>query len=148
MGLYKKLIEEHRTSSLQNVLNKALDYHFNNFTKLEVLAEPFGIKDGMSIDDVAERMKANSEIKLEIQAYINHLRRLKHFIKYLQKAKSIVEPTDLELKQIWKDIISDDGMVNTLANKWAVHRSVDDPRDETDSLHLEVLLNLESEITM
>lgn len=148
MGLYKKLIEEHRASSLQNVLKKALDYHFINFTKLETLGEPFSIKDGTPMDDVAVRMKANSEVKLEIQAYINHLRRLKHFIKYLQKTNRVVEPTDPELKQVWDDILKDKGMINMLANKWAVHRSIDDPRNESDSLHLEVLLNLEGEMTM
>jgi len=145
---YKKLIEEHQASSLKRVLQVALEYHFSNFKKLEELAEPYSVKDRMGITSVAVRIRANSEIKLEVQAYINQLRRLKHFINYLQKHGGFEASTDPELKQVWNDIMERNGVVNLLANKWASHRSVDDPKEEeSDALHLEVLLNLESTIT-
>ena len=67
---------------------------------------------------------------------------------FLQKKEMICEPEDGELKQIWYDILDSKGVVNVLANKWSAHRSVDDPKGESDSLHLAVLLNLESTITM
>jgi len=147
-GIYKKLIEEKQASSLKQVLQEALKYHFSNFTELEKLAEPFSVEDRMGITDAAVRMKANSTIKFEVQAYINQLRRLKHFIKFLQSRGGFDEPQDPELKQVWDDIMEKDGVVNLLANKWAAHRSVDDPQGESDSLHLAVLLNLEGTITM
>lgn len=147
-GKYRKLIEEKQAPSLKQVLHEALKYHFSNFKKLEELAEPYSMKDRMGITSAAVRMKANTTIKFEVQAYINQLRRLKHFIRYLQKKKRFKEPEDPELKQIWDDITRDDGVINMLANKWAAHRSVDDPRGESDSLHLAVLLNLEGAITM
>lgn len=141
------LIKQHQISTLKNVLQKALNYHFSNFKKLEKRANPY--PEGQeSRYKLITRMKANSEIKLEVQAYINHLRRLKHLIKYLQKNKRITEPTDADLKQTWNDLMQDAGMINLLANKWAAHRAIDDPKGETKSLHLEVLLNLEGEVTM
>ena len=147
-GAYKQLIEETQASTLKQVLKEALNYHFSNFMELEKLAEPYSIEDGSKLSDVAVRMKANTIIKFETQAYINHLRRLKHFINYLQKNGGFEEPENSELKQVWNDIMEVDGVVNMLANKWAVHRSADDPRGESDSLHLAVLLNLEGTITM
>ncbi len=148
MGNYDKLIKENQADSLKQVLNEALKYHFSNFKKLEELAEPYSVKDRMGIVDAATRMKANTQIKFEVQAYVNHLRRLKHFINYLQSNGGFKEPNKPELKQVWKDIVHKDGVINILANKWAVHRSIDDPRGEDNSLHLAVLLNLEGAITM
>lgn len=145
---YKKLIEENQISSLKRVLKDALEYHFLNFTKLEKLAEPYSIEDKTKIADAVVRLRANTTIKFELQAYINQLRRLKHFIKFLQEKGGFGEPKDPELKQIWYDIIEDKGVINMLANKWAAHRSVDDPKGESDSLHLAVLLNLEGAVTM
>ena len=145
---YKELINQHQASSLKQVLEEALNYHFENFARLEKLGEPFSMRDRMKIVEVTVRMKANMTIKFEVQAYINHLRRLKHFIKYLQRNGGFEEPREPELRQIWRDIMEKDGVVNVLANKWAVHRSVDDPRGESESLHLGVLLNLEGTVTM
>lgn len=147
--MYKKLIEENQSPSLKRVLKGAVDYHFSNFTKLEKLAEPYSLRDRMKMVDAVTRLKANDVIKFEVQAYINHLRRLKHFIRFLQKAKKISRPENTKWKEIWYDIMDDNGVVNLLANKWAVHRSADDPRKEdTYNLHLTVLLNLEGPITM
>ncbi len=148
INIEKKLLQEKRSSSLEEVLINALPYHFSNFEKFETQGIPFGMNDGDTDVPIGERMRANTLIKFEIQAYINHLSRLKHHIKFLQKQGKINIPTDKELKQIWEDIMLDDGVINLLANKWAVHRSFDDPRGENLGIHLEILLNFEGTVTM
>jgi len=144
----EKLLEEKRSSSLEEVLKNALPYHFSNFEKFERQGIPFGMSGGDTGVPIEERMRANILIKFEVQAYINHLRRLKHHIIFLQKQGKINLPTDKELKQVWEDIMLDDGVINLLANKWAVHRSFDDPRGENLGSHLEILLNFEGTVTM
>ncbi len=143
----EKLIVKAQVSTLNDVLKSALNYHYTNFIKLEKLAEPYGLKDRMKLVDAAERLNANTVIKFEVQAYLNHLRRFKHFINHLQKNGGFNEPTDVVLNEIWRDILDSNGMINFFANKWAVHRSIDDPRGESEDDHLSVLLNLEQVVT-
>ena len=141
------LIDSTQISSLKRVLKEALEYHYSNFVKLEELAKPyFGAN--FKIHNTFAHAEAMINIKFEAQAYICQLRRLKHFIIFFQQKKIINEPNDSGLKQIWRDLMQDNGVINMLANKWAVHRSVDDPKDETKELHLEVLLNLDGPVTM
>ena len=133
--------------TLKNNLPNALEYHFSNFRKLEEMARPsFGKKQNQ---DIGIKFSAMTNIKFEIQAYLCQLRRIKHFMLSKQiKEKSIV-PDDPDLKEIWYSILDKNGMVNILANKWATHRSYDDPwEDDTDSTHAEVLINLEGGVTM
>ena len=40
-----------------------------------------------------------------------------------------------------------DDVINLLANKWAAHRSFDDPKGEDLGTHLEILLNFEGTVT-
>ena len=146
---YKVLIHSHQASTLKEVLKDALKYHFENFSRLEELGDPAILTSGdQPIEEVTARMRANTHIKFEVMAYINQLRRLKHFINYLKKNGEFSPPDNSDLLQVWKDIMDEDGVINILANKWTAHRSVDDPRNESDSFHLAVLLNLESTITM
>lgn len=146
--IFKKLIKETQTSSLKRVLEEALNYHYSNFIQLEKIANPDYLQEGLSTEAVAISMQANNNIKFEVQAYLLQYRRLKHFLEYIQTNKGFDMPTDPELKQIWNDLMRKEGVVNILVNKWAAHRSVDDPRGENDHLHLTVLLNFESAITM
>lgn len=144
----RQLIAENQASSLKRVLEEALSYHYSNLLALEKIGEPFATKDGESIKDYLPRMKANTNIKFEAQAYLSQYRRLKHFIKHYEKLGLIKKPTDPGLKEAWHDLMDEDGVINVFANKWAAHRSADDPRKgDTDSLHLSVLLNLEGAIT-
>lgn len=148
-GLYKSLVEENQIISLRRVLKKALNYHFSHFVKLERLGEPYSLEDRMGKIDFQTRFQANTTIKFEVQAYICQFRRLRHFIKYFQRQGIINEPRESEMKVIWRDLMENNGVVNLLANKWATHRSADDPRKEdTELLHLEVLLNLDGPVTM
>lgn len=146
---FKKLIKENQAPTLKQYLLSALNYHYSNFTKLEELAEPYSEKDRAGIVNFAERMKANEVIKFEVQAYINQLKRLKHFINSFKKKGLINEPSEKELSEVWRDIMEKEGVINLLANKWASHRSIDYPsKDDNDLLHLTVLLNLEQVVTM
>lgn len=144
----EKLLEEKRSSSLEGVLKHALPYHFSNFEKFERQGVPLGMSGGDTGVPIEERMRANTLIKFEVQAYINHLRRLKHHINFLLKQEAISVPIEQEYKEVWDDIMSDNGMINLLANKWAAHRSFDDPRGEDLGSHLEILLNFEGTVTM
>jgi hypothetical protein len=143
----QEILDKKRSSSLQEVLMIALPYHFSNFEKLEKIGTPYA-EDGENVETFEQRIKANSLIKFEVQAYINHLRRLKHHIKYLQKEGKISPPINEEIKKVWDDLMLDDGIINLIANKWAVHRSFDDPHGENLTTHLEILLNFEGTITM
>jgi hypothetical protein len=142
----QQLINITRITSFERVLKEALEYHFSNFVKLEKLAKPyFGDDDPR---DKLEHAQAMTTVKFEAQAYISQFRRLKHFLDYFMRKKVIREPENPELKQTWQDLMQKGGVINMLANKWAVHRSADDPKGETNSLHLEVLLNLDGPVTM
>lgn len=131
--------------TFQRALPEALEYHFANFKKLEEKGAPASYVDrGHTNEEWIEIKQAQANIKFEVQAYLCQLRRASFFIKSLKLAS----PKDLELKEIWDSIIQEKGMVNTLANKWASHRSIDYPRDEDEeSLHKEVLLSLEGGAT-
>lgn len=133
-----------QVKSLKNVLPKALNYHFSNFKSLEKMAHPDSLIDGKPLKDFASHFESISVIKFEIQAYISQLRRIKHFINSVK----LKEPTDPDLKEVWDAIMNEEGMVNMFANKWAVHRSFDDPRGEDELIHAEVLMNLEGGVTM
>ncbi len=139
-----KLLDAQRSSSLERVLKSALQYHFDNFSRLELLGKPYPQDQRIS---VLQRMQANTNIKFEAQAYLIHLRRLRHFIKYLEANHLIQPPLEEENLEIWNDILKKNGKLNLLANKWAAHRSFDDERGEDIELHLEVLLNLEGTVT-
>ncbi len=135
--------------TLKNNLPKALNYHFSNFKKLEVLARPRFGKEEAKGEARKAVFEALTTIKFEIQAYLCQLRRVKHFI--LSKAISSfnLKPSDSEVKEVWDAIIEKDGMINAFANKWATHRSYDNPKeDDSDSLHAEVLMNLDGGMTM
>ncbi len=127
---FKKLIRENQVSTLKQSLISALNYHYSNFIKLEEKAEPYSVKDRMGIVNFAERMKANGTIKFEVQAYVNHLKRLKHFINSFKKKGLIDFPSGKETSEVWRDIMEREGIINLLANKWASHRSVDYPHKE------------------
>ncbi len=144
----EKLLEEKRSSSLEEVLKNALPYHFSNFEKFERQGVPFGMSGGDTGVPIGERMRANTLIKFEVQAYVNHLRRLKHHINFLLKQQVINIPTNQEYREVWDDIMLKDGVINLLANKWAAHRSFDDPQGEDLGRHLEILLNFEGTVTM
>lgn len=134
--------------TLKNNLPKALNYHFSNFKKLEELARPrFGEEEK---EGEARRAgwEALSTVKFEIQAYLCQLRRVKHFILSRAISSLKLEPTEPEIKEVWNAVVEKDGMINALANKWATHRSYDDPKeDDIDSVHAEVLMNLEGGVT-
>lgn len=149
VGRFQKLINERQVPTLKQSLSSSLNYHYSNYIKLEEVAEPFSTKDKEGIVKAAERMNANEHIKFELQAYVNQLKRLKHFINSFRNKGFISEPNQPELAQVWQDIMDKSGVVNLLANKWASHRSIDYPdKDDDDHLHLTVLLSLELGITM
>lgn len=139
-----------QTQTLKDNLPKALNYHFSNFKKLEKLARPRFDKDEAIQEDRRTVWESLTTIKFEIQAYLCQLRRVKHFIQSpVIRSLKINEPTDPEIKEVWNAIIKRDGMINALANKWAAHRSYDDPeKDDDDSVHAEVLMNLDGGVTM
>jgi hypothetical protein len=88
-----------QSKSLKYHLSKALKYHFDNFKKLE--------KDACPTDELFKTWEQNpnkdlyfyaqTHIILELQAYINQLRRLKFYLKN----RKISKPTALELIEIW-----------------------------------------------
>ncbi len=131
--------------TLRNVLPRALNYHFNNFKKLEEKGAPENSFDkSLTGQEWAEIKESRLNIKFEVQAYICQLRRTKFFIHSMK----LSPPKDLVLKEIWDSIMDKKGMVNVLSNKWASHRSIDDQRKEdTENLHRDVLLNLEGGAT-
>lgn len=144
----KKLADQKKWRGLKNfqiltfelALPEALAYHFANFKRLEEKGSlAFSTERGHTDKEWKEIKQAQTNIKFEVQAYLCQLRRAKFFINNLK----LVAPTDLELKEIWDSIMQKEGMVNTLSNKWASHRSIDYPQGEDESLHQEVLLRLE-----
>lgn len=137
-----------QTQTLKTNLPKALNYHFSNFKRLEGLARPrFGNEEKVG-EARKESWEALSVIKFEIQAYLCQLRRVKHYILSSTIRSLSLKPTDPEIKYVWNAILEKEGMINSLANKWAAHRSYDDPeKDDTDSIHAEVLMNLDGGVT-
>jgi hypothetical protein len=137
-------LKKEQIDSLKRILEIALNYHFNNYVKLEAQCRPVYSPEGHKPTvTVEESLRARNHIKLEYQAYIIHLRRVNHFIYNL--GERISEPTEEKFKQIWYDIRDEEGVVNLLANKWAAHRSVDWPKTEKEWEQMEVLENLESQ---
>ena len=140
----KDFLKGRQLSSLKDVLPRALKYHFNNFQGLEALAKPSQVRFGLlSPEHRASQVVALQTIKFEVQAYLCQLRRLKFFLHSMQVQK----PTELVLIEVWDALMDKEGMISRLANKWATHRSYDDPRGEDDQLHAEVLINLEGSTT-
>jgi len=134
--------------TFQRSLPESLEYHFANFKKLEKIGAPEIAENKYHTNEEwSDIRRARENIKFEVQAYLSQLRRAKHFIQNLE----INPPKDLDLKEVWDSIIRVEGMTNTLANKWAVHRSVDYPdkkdKRENDSFHTEVLLSLDGAST-
>ncbi|MBS3904200.1 MAG: hypothetical protein KGZ39_02615 [Simkania sp.] len=130
--------------TFQRSLPESLEYHFANFKRLEAVGAPELSEHKYHTDEEwVEIRRARENIKFEVQAYLCQLRRAKHFINNLK----ITAPEDLELKEVWDSILNKDGMTNVLANKWATHRSVDNPENETDTFHTEILLSLDGAST-
>jgi hypothetical protein len=134
-------LDEQQIKSIRNTLPAALEYHFTNFQKLEVLASP--IHKHMR-EDTPEWWQAITNIKFEAQAYLNQLRHIYYFLKSAPiKSKNISPPTQPELREVYDSIMTKNGMIYMLTQKWSAHRSYDDPREGDDEdLHAQVLLNL------
>ncbi len=131
------------------MLKKALEYHFFNFQIAERDGSPSATVSWPSLAeaDRIKHFKALDALKFEAQAYICQAGRLFHFLKSMERY-GINEPTDPELKEVWNNIY-ESGAVYVLRNKWAAHRSYDDPKEgDTEFLHQEVLLNLDQSVTM
>jgi hypothetical protein len=148
-SLLMDFLNEWQITSLKNVLPKALEYHYSNFQRLETLAERYVVRQDegatlTKIEDAIPGIAALTNIKFEVQAYLCQLRRLKFFLKSV----GLTRPADPALAEVWDSVMDPAGMVNLFANKWAAHRSFDDPRGEDEHLHAQVLLNLDSSTTI
>ncbi len=129
--------------SIKGVVIGALEYHFANYKEHEKWGGP-----NADIRQFPGKwQRSQGLVKYELMAYLTQLRRIKYFIKNMQGKDLLRKPTKPELKMIWDDIMKRGGMVEMFANKWVVHRSIDDPRGEDEKLHAEVMYNLEGLIT-
>ncbi len=152
MTINLDLLQE-QIKSMRNILPKALNYHFKNYSILERLGCP-GFMEYMRqnknswTENFIKHQEANEVIKFELQSYINHVGRLYFFIKYFVSNYSLLPPNNKELLEVWHMIISPDGIIHKLRHKWGAHRSVDDPRGEDDQMHYEVTINLDSSTTI
>lgn len=139
----QKFLLAQQILTMRRKLPIALDYHFNNFLKLQELAS-LELDHELVQEDRLPTINAMANIMFEVQAYISQARRLRYFLKNMIIKELLTEPHNKDLKKIWDYFMDDNGTVNLLGNKWAAHRSYDDPKgNDNDSLHAEVLLNLD-----
>lgn len=141
-------LRKHQIKSMRAHLPRALEYHFSNFKVQESVAAPSAMQDGEGMSSAAKKFEAREAIKFEVQAYLCQLRRFKFFIESLKKERGLEEPKEPAPQYMWHSIMDKEGLINILSNKWAAHRSFDDPRGEDDLLHAQILINLDGTTTM
>lgn len=126
-----------------------LNYHFDNFSSLEKKAKPSNLEnwEEKTEEERLECFNSKDFIKYEIEAYVSKLGKFAKSCFVLSKEFDIKKPQQMDLLYIWNSL-RDGGVVKELRDKWAAHRSYDDPRGfDTDKMHMEVMFNLEGPMT-
>lgn len=132
-----------------STIQRPLTYHFDRFVLFEQSANPERTKKWESLSDVERRVYFDGQkfIKYEVEAYISKLGKFARFCFELSKELGIKRPEQEPLSEVW-DSLRDGGVIKELRDKWTAHRSYDKPeKNDTEHLHLEVLLNLEGPVT-
>ncbi|NMB70093.1 hypothetical protein GYA27_02730 [candidate division WWE3 bacterium] len=149
MNIQKDFLDSQQVISMRKMLLIALDYHYQNYTKFEEeILKGMENRETRSEQERINNFNSHEHIKLELLAYLIHIRRFRYFIKNLKNKGKLKVPNTKEEKEIWDSLVVTGGALEYYANKWAAHRSYDDTRGETKEVHLEMLLNLEGSVIM
>lgn len=142
-------LREQQIFSASRYLPAALEYHFENFKKMEALGWLGMIDrpDKLNKSEREPRFNALLNIKFEAQAYLCQLRHLYFFLSSEQIKEKIKEPEDEELLETWNSVMKKDGVIYLFSNKWAVHNCYDCPWKGDEIYHKAILFSLNTQIT-